>query len=264
MDTIWQEQIAREVTRAGNGAHVFVPREWVGERIVIVKLPKYTPQGILQMLDPHLPHIIGVFLFGSRARGEARDGADIDLLVITDRRLDIRVPGHHIIAATKESFGSLFKIEPLLLSAVLAEAVPIINMSLLEELRRSFPPKPFIFRPFLKETERIITIYDGLRPSPSDAAYSLVFRLRGVYIINHLLAGRPYSHRTFKLWLKSRLPRADLDALFAAYNAVKDNRRLAKVSRNDAAAAFALLIAETASLKKVLYGQQEKTPEKKH
>ncbi len=264
MNDIWQEQITREATKSGNGAHVFVPKEWAGERIVLLRQPKYSASGILQLLEPHLTDIEGVFIFGSRARGEARDGADIDLLVITGRKVDIHIPGHHVIAATKEQFGRLFQLEPLLLSAALAEAAPVINAGLLAELRKSFPPAPSLFRPFIKETERVIAIHEGIPPVPSSAAYSLIFRLRGVYIIRDLLTGRPYSHKLFRLWLHTRMPDADSGVLFDAYQAVKEKRRPPVVSRKDAVAALRVLKEETKTLRKELHDKQKKAPAKRH
>jgi putative transposon-encoded protein len=35
-----QEQLLRKVTEIGNGAHVFAPKEWIGEEVFIVRTPK--------------------------------------------------------------------------------------------------------------------------------------------------------------------------------------------------------------------------------
>ena len=40
--TYEEEKIIREVSIVGNGAHVFVPKEWIGERIILIKTPKQT------------------------------------------------------------------------------------------------------------------------------------------------------------------------------------------------------------------------------
>lgn len=33
-----KEAIRKEVTKTGTGAHVFVPREWLGEEVAIIRL----------------------------------------------------------------------------------------------------------------------------------------------------------------------------------------------------------------------------------
>ena len=35
-----QEQIIREVKKIGNGAHIFTPKEWIGEKVIIVRTKK--------------------------------------------------------------------------------------------------------------------------------------------------------------------------------------------------------------------------------
>ncbi len=42
---------------------------------------------VLALLRARLPGLIGVWLFGSCARGEARDGSDVDLAVLTQAPL---------------------------------------------------------------------------------------------------------------------------------------------------------------------------------
>jgi putative transposon-encoded protein len=33
-----EEAITKEVTKTGTGAHVFVPKEWLGEEVAIIRL----------------------------------------------------------------------------------------------------------------------------------------------------------------------------------------------------------------------------------
>lgn len=82
----------RLVTSIGNGAHIFAPKEWLGEEVIIIRKAerKSLKQKILDVLNGHLENILGVYLYGSQARGEADKSSDIDLLVVTTRKTSIK------------------------------------------------------------------------------------------------------------------------------------------------------------------------------
>ena len=63
-----ESKIIRFAKPFGNGAHVFVPKEWIGEEIVLVKPEvKSIKEKILSVINEHLDCIIGVYLYGSLA-----------------------------------------------------------------------------------------------------------------------------------------------------------------------------------------------------
>ena len=63
-----------EVRKWGNSAGILVPREWLGEKVIVSRVPKKKiKEQILEIIEPYLEHILGVYLFGSRARGEERE-----------------------------------------------------------------------------------------------------------------------------------------------------------------------------------------------
>lgn len=65
-----QERIIRKVNPSGNGAHVFAPREWMNEEVLVVRISKLDiKKEIFKVSEPHMKNIVSVILFGSYARG---------------------------------------------------------------------------------------------------------------------------------------------------------------------------------------------------
>ena len=59
-----KEQLIRIVSQVGNGAHIFAPKEWINEKVLIIRLEKKTiKEQVLEKIYPHLDKIIAVFLF---------------------------------------------------------------------------------------------------------------------------------------------------------------------------------------------------------
>ena len=77
-----------------------------------------------------------------------------------------------------------------------AEARPIINSRLFEELKKRYKIQDKYIKDYLRQTKEIIKINEEF---PS--LYSLMLRLRGVYLISQLLSGKNYSNEKFKSWL---------------------------------------------------------------
>lgn len=40
MEVKEQEQLIRKVSRIGNGAHIFAPKDWINEKVIIVRVEK--------------------------------------------------------------------------------------------------------------------------------------------------------------------------------------------------------------------------------
>jgi predicted nucleotidyltransferase len=220
-----EERLLKQVTPIGNGAHVFAPKEWLGEKVFIVRTPKKPlKEKILFDLLPHMENIIGIYLYGSQARKEAIEDSDIDLFIITSKKVKIKIKGYEIIAIEKNQINKAIKIEPLIIYSILSEAKPIINSNLLEELRNKYKPNKNEFKGYIKETKRIIDVSRQLLNEEEqeiikagEIAYSIILRLRGVYLIKQLLTGKSYSHEGFFLWV-----RRDIKKVYAAYRDYKN------------------------------------------
>ena len=264
---IQEEQIIRIAKSFGNGAHVFVPKKWAGEHITIIKpVKKPLMERILGVLAPHLSNIIGAYLYGSYARNEQEEDSDIDLLVITSKKIKIREKGFEINCIDEKLIEKIIKFEPLMMYSMLSEARPIINSKLIEDLKAKLKPKLSDFKEYLESCKRAIDInriiieenkeyYSG-----ESVPYSLILRLRGIFIILSLLREKKYSHKEFKKWLVKNTPEIDFNLIYKAYKNSKNEMKVKnKIKTEDLTSLLEFLNKEVISLKnKLKHGKKKK------
>ena len=80
-----KEQIVKTVVKSGNGGAVWVPKNWLGQEVVVIlpDKPKISlKEKIIHILEPHLKEIAALAIYGSYARNEQTEDSDIDILVI--------------------------------------------------------------------------------------------------------------------------------------------------------------------------------------
>ncbi len=250
-------QIIRIAKIFGNGAHVFVPKGWAGEQIVLVKPQKKDlRERIFSALNPYLESIIGIYLFGSYARGEQSENSDIDLFVIADKKIKIGEKDFEVTCLDQKEIEKAVKFEPILLYSILSEAKPIINSKLLDELRSTYKISLNDFNEFFEDCKRMIKVNKEFLEREetefllSEAViYSVVLRIRGLFIIQSLLKGKKYSHKLFKSWIKSRLPKIDFNSIYTAYNESKNEKKIKqKIKIKDIKLLLELLIKEISLL----------------
>ncbi len=248
------EKLIRRVTSIGNGAHVFTPRNWLGSEVILVRTTqKPLKERIMSLLDLYLENIEGVYLYGSHARGEAEEGSDIDLLIISNKKIKIKSQGCEIVCLQKNEISKAIKISPILIYSALAEAKPIINSALLHELKNKYKPKRSDFYEYINETKNISEINNELiirNENLAGVLYSLILRLKGVFIIKSLLAGKEYSNKKFKLWLTKSINSVNINKLIEGYNNIKrDVKRKFVVKAEDLSQLINLLKSEINNLR---------------
>lgn len=229
-----QGKIFRVARAFGNGAHVLIPKEWIGEQIALVKAQKKgIKERIFSALSEYLDSIVGIYLYGSYARSEQAEDSDIDLFIIADKKIKIRAEGFEIISLEKKDIEKAIKAEPLLIYSILSEAKPIMNSGLLDELRKNHMPKKPDFKSFFKDTWQIIKVNEEFLESEkgdylsSEAIiYSLVLRLRGLFIIKSILKKSKYTHKSFRSWIKSELPKINFSQIYGAYRSSKNEEKI--------------------------------------
>lgn len=262
------EQLIRVVSPIGNGAHIFAPREWIGEEIMLVRTPKQSiSQKILSLLEPYLGSIIGVYIYGSHARQEANKDSDIDLLLIINKKINIKEKGYEILQIEEDKFADALELNPLMIYSMLAEAKPIINSNLLNKLKDKYKFNLDSIKPTIEETKRIININESLLNGISNKeikstaeAYSLILRLRSTFIIKQLINKKSYSNKDFKGWINSNSDLEDINSLFEAYKSVKLEKKskLIPVKVNDLLQLLSLLKKETSIIENKIHGKKKK------
>lgn len=231
-----QGKIIRKVTKIGNGAHLFAPKEWIGEEVILVRTPKLDiKKQILKIIYPYLENIIAVFLYGSYARQESSPESDIDILIIADKKFKIEKQNKFdIIVLEKDKIEKAIKINPILLYSIFREAKPLINSNMLQILKEQKINKKY-FKEFLDSSKRILKIdkefieldkLDGEILESESVAYSLILRLRGIFIINQLLKKQKYSNKLFKKWLKTNFKKLEYEKIYNIYRAIRDNKKI--------------------------------------
>ncbi|HLC78350.1 MAG TPA: DUF2080 family transposase-associated protein [Candidatus Nanoarchaeia archaeon] len=233
-DVFGREQIIRNVTRIGNGAHIFAPKEWLGERVIIVRsLKPSLKERILKIIEPHLESILGVYLYGSYARGEQSEGSDIDVLVIAKNKFKIGKKDNFEFLVLKESFlEPAIKINPILMYSIFKEAKAIINQGYLEKYKKININKKY-FKPFINSTKGSIKSNEELleldkktgKTASNSIVYSCMLRLRGIFIINCLVDGGQFSNKNFQRWLKENV-NLDYSKIYYIYRKVRDEKSI--------------------------------------
>lgn len=244
-----EEKILRRVILFGNGAHIFAPKDWAGEEVILSRIPeKPIEERIIEVLSPHLENIEGVFLYGSYARNEQTSESDIDILVIAENKISIKEEKYEIIVLQKENFEKAIKISPVLIYSALTEARPIINSKLLEKLRKKYKIQEKYIKEYLKQTNEIVKINEEF---PS--LYSLMLRLKGIYIINQLLSEKKHFSKEFESDISKNAPEVDAEK-------IKNYKKDYKLNKREADSLIELLKKRIKHLESRLNDKKKKTP----
>ncbi len=227
-----KEKLIRNVTEIGNGAHIFAPREWLNSQVIIIRVSKVNPkEQIIKLITPYLDKIIGVFLYGSYARGDEEKTSDIDVFIISSEKFKIKSENVEFIIIPENKLELAKKINPVLYYSMLSEAKPIINSKYLANLIKE-NPKLNEFNEFIRETKTLIKlnkteieISKDEKYAPNSAIYSLVLRLRGLFLINLLLKKQKYSRRKFKKFIEENSS-LEFEKVYNIYSSVKEERKI--------------------------------------
>jgi len=226
----YKEQIIRKVTEIGNGAHIFAPREWLDEEVLIVRLKKSIKEEIIKLAYPHLDKIIAVFLYGSHARNEQTEKSDVDVVVISKEPFELKKENFDIVVIPENKIKKAIELNPILLYSVINEAKPIINGNYLEILKREKIELKY-FKNYIEETKRLIKInkseislYGGKEIAPNSVIYSLMLRLRGIFIIDKLMKKEKFSNLEFKSWIIKN-SEADYEKVYKIYSSLRDDKK---------------------------------------
>lgn len=239
--------IIKSVVRVGNSAGVVLPLSWYGgeARIELIKKPLLVKEDILNIAQPYLDSILGIYLVGSYARREENEISDVDALVITsDINKRIKKGKYDVLLISLDEVKKAMKIiVPII--PMIHEAVPIINKQLLEDLKKEGVKKENLkwhietTKSMLNLIKKDLEIGRELNEKEIGAGivYSLILRLRQVYIIDCLLKDEDYKNKDFIKLLRKN----NIYELYDLYRKEKVGKSKIKVSAGIVEKAYKLL-----------------------
>lgn len=234
-----KEQIVKTVVKSGNGGAVWVPKNWLGEEVIVTlpEKPKLSlKEEILRILTPYFKDIIAVFIYGSYARHEQTADSDIDVLVIARKKFSIHVKKEKIelqVVQLDKLKNTIIK-NPVYYQ-IIREAEPIINSQLLEELKNiKIDFKKFKWfiettKEHIKSNKELVELdkLDNKYLSSYSVLYSTILRLRAVFIIKCIMRNKEFSNKSFKKWiLNYKVAKSDYENVYKIYKAVRDNTKI--------------------------------------
>ncbi len=232
------ETIIKNAVKVGNSAGILLPRAWEGCKVkaVLIEEPLNIKQDVLRILSPYLEKILGIYLVGSHARGEAKEDSDIDILAVSEGISKEIKQGRYTITLTDINNIKEGKMKMLFyILALIKEAKPLINSPLLEDLKELKLSKASMkwhidmSKSALRIIKKFIEI-DDIEENEiltSDAViYSLILRLREAYIVDCLLHNKKYSTKEFMEILGERVKESELKKIYEGYNLVKNDKQV--------------------------------------
>jgi predicted nucleotidyltransferase len=231
-------EIIKDVRRWGNSAGILLPREWMGKQVQVVLIDRTLDikKEVFNILVDYLEDIAGIYLCGSYARGEEEKDSDIDVIVISNNlRKEIISGKYKISILPLESIKKALEKNPILIFPRLIEAKAILNENLLKVLK-NFKFNKNSFKEHIEETRRIIKINEGLLNidkvekreflDSNEIIYSLVLRLKGIYLINCILKKEIYKKKNFLKLIEKILGNSVTLEFYKIYRHYRDDKKI--------------------------------------
>lgn len=252
-------QVKRTV-KAGNSSAVILPKAWLDKEVrveLIEKTPEKILEDVLEIVREYIDQksIVGIYLAGSYARDEEDEGSDIDVVVVTDKvdKKTIMEGIYNILIVSSSLISWKLENDLFPIGQMLREAIPLLNTSYLDSLDINVTKKNVEW--YLKTTEDKLNLVERvLRVAKSKnmkylsdkVAYTLVLRIRTIYIIDKMIERKDYSKKEF-----IRLVRKISDEAYEGYLSVKnDLKPVNNLSVEDAEKLYDYLKKEMVSVKK--------------
>ena len=232
------EKTLRKAKAFGNGAHIFVPKEWINEELLIVRMysQKNIKHEILDIISEYLDEVLGVYLIGSYARNEEREDSDIDVLVITSKLgKRIKQGKYDILFISKDTVERQLKTNILPILPMIKEAKSLINSELIENYKNGkITEKNLSFHIETTKSAMAIvkTFLESSKLVSDGVIYSLILRLRGVYIVDCLIRGKIFNNQDF-IKLIEKITRSEGLEAYKAYIRSKNEEKEKEVVKVD-------------------------------
>ncbi len=234
------ETLIKQTRELGTSAGVLLPRKWLNKQVVVtLHIPSkedITLDVFKILFEQNLnEEAKGIYLFGSYVRGDYDFNSDIDILVITQNANKIiKNENYEILLVSEKNF---LKNLPYSLNylSMLKEMKVILNKELIEKYRSG--NIKLDIKDILKEIERIIkinedslaTCKESKQNIPDGIVYSVVLRLRELYLIKCLLLRKQYykddflkfaGDKTYSAYLRVKRDEKEVDNI--SYEEIKN------------------------------------------
>ena len=205
-------ELIKTAVRVGNSAGVLLPKKWLGSEVKIMLEPLNIHKDVLEILmrENVLPDVLGAYIVGSYAREEESIKSDIDILIVTyNTNKQIKKERYEIICMSKKELERQLTENCLPLLPMLKEAKIIINPLLIKSYTDTILNEKNLkwhietTKSAMKFVEKDIEIAKEINGKVGDSsAYSLVLRLRTLYIINCIRKKEMWKKKEFLRLIK--------------------------------------------------------------
>lgn len=201
----------KKAVKAGNSSAVILPRSWLNKEVrieLIKKTPKIILLDVINILNKNidLENIIGIYLVGSYAREDEDENSDVDILVLT-RNIDkemIKEGIYNILLISSELLKQKLERDLFPIGQMIREARPLLNSDYLSSVKVNVTKRNIKW--YLKTTEEKLKIIKkilenikskNLKYVDNRIVYTLILRIRTLYIIKKLIKNENYSKKDF-------------------------------------------------------------------
>ncbi len=200
-----ESEIIKQTFKLGNSAGVLLPKEWKDKKVKIQLIEKSITDDILEILKEKnlLVHVIGIYLTGSYARGEESPSSDVDILIITDNiNKQLKIREYEIVFVSREKFEKNIK-KSLYLASLVNESKTILNNYFIDNYKKSIIKISIKknleeIKSIIKINEKSIDIDKQMKQNiPDETIYSIILRLRELYLINCIINNKKCSNYEF-------------------------------------------------------------------
>lgn len=222
------ETIIKQTREVGTSAGVLLPRNWLNKQVVVTLFSpskEEIAKDVMEIIYKNNLNedVKGIYLFGSHARGEQDSYSDIDVLVITQETNKLINHGNYELLILSEENFSKNLFSNLNYLSMLKEVKVILNKELIEKY--SLKKQKMNFRAALNEIKRIIKINKETinllkqdnKKIPDGVVYSVVLRLRELYLIKCLISNKKYYKKDFQKLINNKV--------YSSYLRVKRNEK---------------------------------------
>jgi len=197
----------KKAIKSGNSSAVVLPRSWLNKEVRVELIKKSSEIILWEVLERlnksiRLDDIIGIYLTGSYARGEESNESDVDILVLTketDKEM-ISEGIYNILIVSKALLDYKLKFDLFPMGQMIRESKPLLNSDYIESFEIKVTQKNVNW--YIRTSEDKIKLIDlvlkkGLKKISLNVVYTLVLRIRTLYIIEKIIKNEKYLKKDF-------------------------------------------------------------------